>query len=122
MQFVRRIFCLTLISLSMLFIVACSTAPEAPPEPTVIQVKLSEFAIDPSEITVPPGIVTLDIENAGFVEHNIIIKELDQGVDFVYPEQTYSFSADLAPGTYTLVCTVEGHEAAGMVGTLTVAE
>ena len=122
MQRIRRIFFLVIISVASLLLIACSNTEEPEPEPTVVQVKLTEFAIEPSDITVPQGIVTLEIENAGFVEHNIIVKELDQGVDFVYPEQTYSFSADLAPGTYTLVCTVEGHEAAGMVGTLTVAE
>jgi uncharacterized cupredoxin-like copper-binding protein len=29
-------------------------------------------------------------------------------------------SADLKPGTYTFLCTVDGHAAAGMKGTLTV--
>ena len=30
------------------------------------------------------------------------------------------FSADLKPGKYTYICEVEGHEAGGMKGTLTV--
>jgi uncharacterized cupredoxin-like copper-binding protein len=29
-------------------------------------------------------------------------------------------SADLKPGQYTFYCSVDGHEAAGMTGTLTV--
>ena len=122
MQLIRRIFFSAIISVAVLFLIACSNPQDAEPEPTIVHVKLTEFAIDPSEITVPPGTVTLEIENAGFVEHDIVIEELDQGVDFVYPGQIHNFSAQLASGTYSLICTVAGHKEAGMVGTLIVEE
>jgi len=117
----RRIFFLA-ITITILLLVACSGSQNAEPEPTIVQIKLSEFAIEPSVVKVKPGDVTLEVENAGFVEHNIVIEELDQGVDFVFPGETADFEVQLASGTYKLICTVEGHKEAGMVGTLIVEE
>ncbi len=96
------------------------------------------FQFTPSQTTVPAGTeVILTFKNVGHLDHNFLIVAGDidpftitaadalngittgivPGVD----ETTVTFTAP-APGTYTFVCSVPGHAAAGMVGTLNVVE
>ena len=68
------------------------------------------------------GTVTIAMTNPSPGPHNVAIK--GNGVDVegkvVLKGGTSTVSADLEPGTYTFYCSVPGHEAAGMKGTLTV--
>jgi cytochrome c oxidase subunit 2 len=68
------------------------------------------------------GTVTIAMENPSPVPHNVAIK--GNGVDVkgkvVLKGGTSTVAADLQAGTYTFYCSVPGHEAAGMKGTLTV--
>ena len=60
--------------------------------------------------------------NKSSVPHDIGVK--GRGVDQVGPVVsnggTSTVGVTLKPGTYTFYCSVDGHEAAGMKGTLTV--
>jgi plastocyanin len=69
-----------------------------------------------------PGKVTLRMKNASSVPHDIGVKGagLNQLGSVVSGGGTSTVSAALKPGTYTFFCSVDGHEAAGMKGTLTV--
>ena len=62
------------------------------------------------------------MKNPAALLHNIAIK--GNGVDvkgeIVGSGATSTVTADLKPGAYTFYCSVPGHEAAGMKGTLTV--
>jgi uncharacterized cupredoxin-like copper-binding protein len=68
------------------------------------------------------GQVTVKMKNASGVPHDIGIK--GNGVNQVGPVVSNggvsTVSVNLKPGTYTFYCSVDGHEAAGMKGTLTV--
>jgi mono/diheme cytochrome c family protein len=64
------------------------------------------------------GAVTLEMDNASGVPHNIAIRGTGQGP--VVPKGVSKFTATLKAGTYTYVCEVPGHEAAGMKGPLTI--
>ena len=68
------------------------------------------------------GKVTLRMKNASSVMHDIAIR--GGGVSQVGPIVSNggvsTVSAPLKPGKYTFFCSVDGHEAAGMKGTLTV--
>jgi plastocyanin len=66
----------------------------------------------------PAGELKIDMPNKSGVPHNIAIKGKGQGK--VLSSGVSSFSASFEPGTYTYLCEVPGHEAAGMKGTLTV--
>jgi plastocyanin len=74
-----------------------------------------------SEVTVKPG-DTIMVKNAGVLEHDFVIDDLginqvlDAGADAV----AITIPENAAPGDYTFYCSIPGHEAAGMVGTLTV--
>lgn len=68
------------------------------------------------------GQVTLRMRNISTVPHDIAITGggVSQTGPIVSGGGTSTVSASLKPGTYTFYCSVDGHEAAGMKGTLTV--
>ena len=85
-----------------------------------VEVTLSEFAIASSIDPVPAAPVT--VTNEGSAAHNLAIRgtelttsDLDSGAT-----ETLDLSS-LAPGTYEWLCTIPGHEQAGMVGEVTIA-
>lgn len=77
---------------------------------------------DKSTLSAGSGKVTIVMANPSPLTHDIAIQ--GNGVDVkgavVGQGGTSTVSADLKPGTYTFLCTVDGHAAAGMKGTLTV--
>jgi plastocyanin len=77
---------------------------------------------DKTSLEAPAGNVTIVMTNPSSMPHDIAIQ--GNGVDFtgnvVSDGGTSTVSADLQPGTYTFLCTVDSHAQAGMKGTLTV--
>jgi manganese oxidase len=88
--------------------------------PSSVTVELSEFAIEPSDITVAAG-GSLEVVNRGAAEHDLAVTGTDVATPMLKAgeEATLDLSS-LAPGTYDLLCTVPGHDAGGMTGTLTI--
>lgn len=71
--------------------------------------------------TASPGKVTIAMPNQAPIQHDIAIQGPVNGKGPVVGNGgTSSFTANLKPGNYTFLCTVPGHAAAGMKGTLTV--
>lgn len=92
---------------------AAATSASAP-----VQVHLSDFKIEPGDITAPAG-GTLNVMNMGAVEHNLAIKGQSAATPMIPAGKTADLSlAGLAPGDYTVICQVPGHEAAGMTAKL----
>ena len=86
----------------------------------VIEVGATEFAYDPAEISVAAGApFTIQLTDTGAIEHNFNIEGAD-GVVATKPGETASGEFTLEAGTYKFFCSIAGHEAAGMVGTLIV--
>lgn len=96
------------------------------------------FQFSPANATAPAGAeVTVTFQNVGVLEHDwmlipesvnpITATEADaiagahSGILSGGESATFTFTAP-PPGEYTIVCTLPGHAAAGMVGTLTVTE
>lgn len=74
-----------------------------------------------SSATAKPGSVTLKMKNMSSVPHDIAIKgAVNQVGPVVTGGGVSTVTATLKPGTYEFYCSVDGHEAAGMKGTLTV--
>jgi plastocyanin len=68
------------------------------------------------------GKVTIDFTNDSSLSHDVKIEGngiSGEGTDKVTGGST-SATVDLKPGTYTFYCSVDGHRAAGMEGTLVV--
>jgi len=75
-----------------------------------------------SSLNAKAGKVTIKMDNPSPVPHAIGIKGNGVTVDgdTVSKGGESTVSADLKPGTYEFYCPVDGHEQAGMKGTLTV--
>ena len=132
---------LTLVSLVLL--TACAS-PASQPE-TELTVEMTDFAYAPSSITVPAGQpVTLTLNNTGNVEHDFLVETIDVKTEVIQDngsnahhahgtEQNYDLHVSArpgetsivqvtvaTPGTYKIICSVEGHKEAGMIGELIV--
>lgn len=78
-----------------------------------------EFAFDPNTLAVPADEeVTIEIVNAGAVEHDFTLDEASVVIATAATE-TASGTFSVPAGTYTFYCSVPGHREAGMEGTLT---
>ena len=76
---------------------------------------------DQSELSAKAGKVTFTYDNPSSVPHAFEIEGngVEEETDTI-TESKASVTVDLKPGTYKYYCPVDGHEAAGMKGTLTV--
>jgi plastocyanin len=77
------------------------------------------LAFASSQAIAPAGAVKISMPNPQPVGHDIGIKGDGKG-PIVTQGGTSSFTANLKPGKYEYYCSVPGHEAGGMKGTLTV--
>ena len=84
-----------------------------------VAVTLSEFKISPATINVPKG-GSLAITNSGSMVHNFTVANGPTSGDIAAGGTATLSLGSLAEGTYTVTCTIAGHEAAGMKATLVV--
>jgi FtsP/CotA-like multicopper oxidase with cupredoxin domain/plastocyanin len=83
-----------------------------------VAVTLSEFEIAPAMIDVAAG-GTLAVTNKGSAPHNLSVKGQQLTTGNIDPGGSATLDlASLAPGDYTVICSIPGHEAAGMTATL----
>ena len=79
-------------------------------------------AYDKKDGAVKAGTVTIKFTNESPLDHNVAVaqgsRELGRS-DTIKGSET-ELKVDLQPGEYEFYCTVDGHRAAGMEGTLTV--
>jgi plastocyanin len=106
---------------------AAPAGAEKPPPGGGQQLKLAadpsgKLAFDKKSLEAKPGPVTLVMSNPAQLEHDISVEGagVDQKGKIVGKGGTSTVSADLKPGKYTFYCSVPGHRAGGMEGTLTV--
>ncbi len=99
---------------------------------------MTDFVFEPNVFSVPAGeTITLDLTNNGAVEHEFVIMNFgnEVGDDFgsedednIYWEAeleagesgTFTFTAPVEFGEYQVVCGIEGHVLAGMIGSMKV--
>ena len=74
------------------------------------------------QLGVAPNLFRLVANNPAALEHNVTIAQGSRvlGATPSFISGTRKVTVKLAPGTYTFYCSVPGHRAAGMEGTLTV--
>src|SRR5688572_17493748 len=82
----------------------------------------SELKFDQTSLEAAAGEVTITMVNEGALPHNVAIEGngVDEKGDVVTEGGTSTVTATLEPGEYTFYCSVPGHQAGGMEGTLTV--
>jgi len=84
-----------------------------------------QLAYTASSATATGGSVTINSQNKSSTPHDIAIQQGANGPTLatgkvVSGGGVSTVTVDLKPGTYTFYCTVPGHRAAGMHGTITV--
>lgn len=88
---------------------------------TVVDVELSEFAITPAAIVVPPGAVKLRVTNNGTMMHNLSVPSLSKKTADLMTGETETLDLGMLPeGAMDVLCEIAGHAGSGMVATLTV--
>jgi plastocyanin len=92
--------------------------------PTTLRITTDAMAMKFSKktLTAHPGKVTIVMTNAGVLPHNVAIKGKGVNVKgkIVAKGGVSRVTAVLKRGTYRYYCSVPGHEAGGMWGTLVV--
>ena len=74
-----------------------------------------------TDVSATAGSITIDFTNMSSIPHDVTIEGNGaSGATDQITDSTTSTTVDLDPGTYTFFCSVDGHRAAGMEGTLTV--
>jgi plastocyanin len=110
------------------------TTPTTSPDPTTsapaptsarLQATTREWSITLSRPSVPAGALILQLVNRGEDAHDLHLRPSSGGADLLAiastdPGGVTDTSGTLTTGTYTLYCSLPGHEAAGMRATLTV--
>jgi plastocyanin len=110
--------------------IEAESSPSPPPPPTAAAEETTlENPADPNQLRfsksaleAPAGTITLVMENPSAIEHNIAVRGegVDEQGEVVGQGDESMVSVELEPGEYQFYCSVPGHEAAGMEGTLTV--
>jgi plastocyanin len=82
------------------------------------------LAYDKKTLSAKAGKVTITMTNMAPLGHNITVQQGTSGAVLgatpTFQGGTKSVTLNLKAGTYTFYCSVPGHRAGGMVGTLTV--
>jgi plastocyanin len=96
-----------------------------PPSVPHVQVSAVEYSYTLSRTSVPAGKVILQFVNDGQDEHNLQISDGEEGPLTGSFADTPSkgvgqLQLEMRSGSYTLFCSLHGHEAKGMKATLTV--
>jgi uncharacterized cupredoxin-like copper-binding protein len=85
-----------------------------------VNLSLADIRFDPKEVTIPANVdVTFHLTNTGGALHNFSIDELNVDEDLASGESK-DVVINAPAGEYKFFCSVPGHEAAGMLGTLIV--
>ncbi len=125
---------------TVMFACLLLTSCKASGPSTAIDVTMTDFQFTPNTFTILAGReITVNAVNNGIVEHEFAILDFgaDAGDEFDDEDKqniywdvkvpagqsvTLTFTAPSAPGEYSVVCGIQGHLMAGMVGELTVVE
>lgn len=87
-----------------------------------LDISLTEFAIE-GELIAPAGTVSLNVVNAGAIEHNLQVRETGAATPNLMSRGVASLPlGELQPGTYELFCSIAGHEGSGMVADLQITD
>jgi uncharacterized cupredoxin-like copper-binding protein len=104
---------------SVLLLVSAVSA--ATPKKTLISVSMYEMGFKLSKKTVPRGVVVFKVRNDGKLAHDFSFGSRGGGTPMVDPGATATLTVTFKKaGTYTYICTVEGHQEGGMIGVLKV--
>ena len=119
---------------SILLLAACGGAGAA--NGTTVNAKLTDSTILIDQATVPSGKITFQVKNTGTMVHEVVVLKTDLPADKISPDpsepgkmledgskgesgdlnvgEAKTFTLDLEPGNYVLLCNQTGHYLLGM--------
>jgi plastocyanin len=105
-------------------LVGAAVLPAHPGASVPVDARLSEWAIQLSEATVPAGPVTFTIRNGGTIPHAFEVEGggVEKATALIQPGTSATLTLSLKPGTYDVYCPVgeDSHKKLGMDTHLTV--
>lgn len=88
---------------------------------STVDLSLTEFAIS-GNLSVPMGSLSLRVTNNGSVAHNLRVENGPATADLNAGDSATLNLGEMPAGTYRLLCSIPGHESAGMSALLTVGD
>jgi plastocyanin len=89
-----------------------------------LAIELDDFLLRPQNVRAQAGRLTFEVTNGGRLGHNLRLRGGSEGERVVtatlLPGKAATKALKLAPGDYTMLCTVANHEQLGMTGRLVV--
>jgi plastocyanin len=115
------------LALALFALALAVAAPAGAARHSQVQVVEKEYSLTLSRLRVSSGKVVLQLVNFGMDDHDLVIQGTAKGskpVTFpmLAPGKLETKTLQLAPGKYTLYCSIPGHRALGMAASLTVAK
>jgi nitrite reductase (NO-forming) len=96
-----------------------AATPAALAGPPIVELATGDMKFAPRSLTIPANTdVTLRITNKGKLPHDVTIMGTSYATAKIASGETVELKLNLAPGTYTFICTVPGHMQAGMRGSI----
>lgn len=113
---------LAVAALAVVAAVRGGPAPATADQPLqTARVELTEFAVR-GDLTMGPGPTRLEVHNRGAVQHDLVVQG-GPATPILGPGESASLDlGNMAPGAYTVFCSIPGHREAGMEATLLVEE
>jgi plastocyanin len=102
-----------------------ASTPAAPAGATKLKIAANsggQLKFEPGSLSGKAGTVSIEFTNSSSIEHNFTLASSSGGQVGATPTftgATKALTVSLKAGTYKFYCTVPGHRAAGMEGTLT---
>jgi plastocyanin len=100
-----------------------TAAPAKAQKPLKLAADATQLAYDTTKLSSAAGSVTIDFQNPSAVQHDVCLEDSSGGqlgCSDIVAQGAASVTADVQAGSYAFFCSVDGHRAAGMEGTLTV--
>jgi uncharacterized cupredoxin-like copper-binding protein len=99
-----------------------AASPQAELE-TKFNVDAGDIYYDITELTAPANTdLEITVTNIGVAQHDFVIEDTEFRTELLNAGETQTITVNLPAGEYTYYCSVPGHRAAGMEGTLTIVE
>jgi hypothetical protein len=113
---------LVLVTICLIGLGGCSHSQRAGAD-RVVHIALSEYRLNPKNVSVSAGLVTIYVRNYGRLTHDLVISLNGQpeiSSKPIAPGQTAVLDAALIPGRYQLASSILSDQALGAYGTLDV--